>query len=91
MMGGEIDAFIAKWQGASGGERSQSQSFLNDFCRALDLEEPRDGDYKFEFPVRGQDGTNFIDLYKRGCLGKKVSNSNSSSALRLSQFSLLVL
>lgn len=65
-MGGAVDAFIAKWQGASGGERSQSQSFLKDFCQALDLEEPQDGDYMFEFPVKGQDGTNFIDLYKRG-------------------------
>ncbi|MBL8906930.1 MAG: hypothetical protein JNM20_09660 [Rhizobiales bacterium] len=38
-MAGGIDAFIAKWQGASGGERSQSQSFLKDFCQAPGLED----------------------------------------------------
>lgn len=66
MTGDAITAFIAKWRHASGGERSQSQSFLMEFCRALGLEEPMTGDYKFEFDVKGEKGRNFIDLYKRG-------------------------
>ena len=77
-----VEQFIAKWQGASGGERSQSQSFLKDLCQALDLEEPKDGDYKFEFPVNGHDGTNFIDLYRRGCFMLEAKQSRARAARR---------
>ncbi|MCA3574385.1 MAG: class I SAM-dependent DNA methyltransferase [Aestuariivirga sp.] len=59
-------SFISKWRGASGGERAQSQTFLLEFCDALGLERPQDGDYKFEFDVKGEKGRNFIDLYRRG-------------------------
>jgi SAM-dependent methyltransferase len=58
--------FIKKWKNAQGGERAQSQSFLNDFCALIGVEAPKDGDYKYEYPVRSNTGTDFVDLYKRG-------------------------
>ncbi len=82
--------FIAKWRGASGGERSQSQTFLLEFCDALGLERPKEGDYRFEFDVKGDKGRNFMDLYKRGCF---VLESKQSRARRerseLTQLDLL--
>jgi SAM-dependent methyltransferase len=74
-----IENFITHWRGATGGERAQSQSFLIHFCQALGLTEPKEGDYKFEFDVRGDKGRNFIDLYKRGCF---VLESKQSRARR---------
>ncbi|WP_395662870.1 class I SAM-dependent DNA methyltransferase [Aestuariivirga sp.] len=71
--------FISHWHGADGGERSQSQSFLLHFCQALGLAEPRAGDYKFEYDVKGEKARNFIDLYKRGCF---VLESKQSRARR---------
>ena len=79
MTGESISTFISKWRGASGGERAQSQTFLLEFCQALGLEEPKEGDYKFEFDVQGDKGRNFIDLYKRGCF---VLESKQSRARR---------
>jgi len=43
-MGQAIEQFIAHWRNADGGERAQSQTFLGDFCRALGLDLPKDGD-----------------------------------------------
>jgi hypothetical protein len=74
-----ITKFITHWRNASGGERAQSQKFLIHFCQALGLEEPMDGDYKFEFDVKGDKGRNFIDLYKRGAF---VLESKQSRARR---------
>ncbi len=74
-----ITRFIIHWRNASGGERAQSQKFLIHFCQVLGLEEPMDGDYKFEFDVRGDKGRNFIDLYKRGAF---VLESKQSRARR---------
>lgn len=74
-----IHNFISKWRGASGGERAQSQTFLVNLCQALGLEEPQEGDYKFEFDVRGDRGRNFIDLYRKGCF---VLESKQSRARR---------
>ena len=79
MSGDSVQAFISRWRGASGGERAQSQPFLIHLCQALGLEEPKEGDYKFEFDVRGDKGRNFIDLYKRGCF---VLESKQSRARR---------
>lgn len=74
-----IEDFITHWRNAGGGERAQSQKFLIHFCQALGLEEPMDGDYKFEFDVKGDKGRNFIDLYKRGAF---VLESKQSRARR---------
>ena len=32
-----LNAFIAKWKGSAGSEEANSQSFLQDFCAAMDL------------------------------------------------------
>jgi SAM-dependent methyltransferase len=76
-MGQTVEQFIEHWQGASGGERSQSQSFLSGLCRVLGVEEPKDGDYKFEYAVTGDRGTDFIDLYKRGCFVLEAKQSRA--------------
>jgi hypothetical protein len=72
-----VEQFIEHWQGASGGERSQSQSFLSGLCRVLGVEEPKDGDYKFEYAVTGDRGTDFINLYKRGCFVLEAKQSRA--------------
>lgn len=67
------DSFIARWQGAGGTERQNSQSFLLELCDLLDVPRPgpehRD-DYAFEREVkhteRGLTTSRFIDLYCRG-------------------------
>ena len=79
MSANAISKFITHWRNAGGGERSQSQKFLINFCQALGLEEPMDGDYKFEFDVKGDKGRNFIDLYKRRAF---VLESKQSRARR---------
>jgi hypothetical protein len=76
-MGQTVGDFITYWKGASGGERSQSQSFLSGLCRVFGLAEPKEGDYKFEYPVRGDAGTDFIDLYKRGCFVLEAKQSRA--------------
>ncbi len=62
-----VEKFIEHWKDAKGGERAQSQSFLNDFCDLLEVAKPKDNDYKFEYALRGDKATDFVDLYKRGC------------------------
>ena len=66
-MGQSVEHFIAHWKDAKGGERAQSQSFLNDLCDLLEVTKPKDNDYKFEYALRGDKATDFVDLYKRGC------------------------
>ncbi len=65
-MGITAEKFISTWKNAQGGERSQAQHFLNDFCDLIGVTRPMDGDYKYEYPVRTNTGTDFMDLYKRG-------------------------
>ena len=72
-----VEQFIAHWRGADGGERSQSQTFLGGFCRVLGLSEPKSGDYKFEYSIPGDRGTDFIDLYKRGAFVLEAKQSRA--------------
>lgn len=71
-----VDAFIARWQDASGAERANCQSFLIELCYLLRVPPPDPasggigGDYRFErsvwrdiADVRGHKGR--MDLYKR--------------------------
>jgi hypothetical protein len=74
-----IDAFLARWEDASGSERANYQLFLTELCALLDLPQPdparedrQDNAYCFERRVIFQhgDGTQssgFIDLYRRAC------------------------
>lgn len=74
-----IDAFIKRWKDSGGGELSNTQSFLNEFCDLIGVarpdpsrEETALNDYVFERQVTrdhldGTRSTRRIDLYKRGC------------------------
>jgi hypothetical protein len=46
-MGITAQQFIKTWKNAQGGERSQAQHFLNDFCDLIGVNRPMDGDYKY--------------------------------------------
>lgn len=74
-----IDAFIQRWKDSGGGELSNTQSFLNEFCDLIGVSRPEPSreetalnDYVFERQVTrdhldGTRSTRRIDLYKRGC------------------------
>jgi hypothetical protein len=76
----EVESFITRWLGSGAAERSNYQLFLSGLCRLLGVPEPEPATaddsrnaYVFERAVTFTDGdgrttTNFIDLYKRGCL-----------------------
>jgi hypothetical protein len=82
-MAKSVEQFITHWKDAKGGERAQSQSFLNDLCDLLEVERPKDGEYKFEYAIRGDKATDFVDLYKRGCfvLESKQSRAKGGKIL----------
>jgi hypothetical protein len=75
---GKVDAFILRWEKASGTERANYQLFLTELCKLLDLPQPdparddtRDNAYVFERRVvfqhgDGSESSGFIDLYHRG-------------------------
>ena len=74
----KVDAFIRRWEKASGTERANYQLFLTELCKLLDLPQPdparddtRDNAYVFERRVvfqhgDGSESSGFIDLYHRG-------------------------
>jgi hypothetical protein len=73
-----VEAFIRRWEHASGSERANYQLFLTELCKLLDLPQPdparddtRDNAYVFERRVvfqhgDGSESSGFIDLYRRG-------------------------
>ncbi|MFA5258373.1 MAG: type IIL restriction-modification enzyme MmeI [Opitutales bacterium] len=72
------ESFIARWQGADGGERANYGLFLTELCDLIGVPQPNpsqadnaQNDYVFERRVEFMDGDGvvrhgFIDLYKRG-------------------------
>ncbi len=74
-----IEAFISRWQHATGTERANYQLFLTELCTLLDLPRPeparedhQDNAYCFERRVifhhgDGSQSQGFIDLYRRTC------------------------
>lgn len=87
------EAFITKWKGNSGSERSNFQSFMRDLCTLLQLPlpEPSTGDadqngYVFERFIASQktDGNTenrYLDLYRRDCFvleGKQTGKEIAS-------------
>jgi hypothetical protein len=82
-----VEAFISRWEAATGSERANYQLFLTELCALLDLPQPdparddtRDNAYVFERRVTfrhgdGSESNGFIDLYRRGafvCEAKKL-------------------
>ena len=82
-----VEAFIARWSPAGGGERSNYQMFLTELCDLIGVAKPEPAveeegrnAYVFErkVPARRLDGpttANFIDLYKRGCFVLEAKQS----------------
>jgi hypothetical protein len=70
-----ISDFIGRWSNASASERANSQLFLSELCRALEVAPPDprpNSGYAFEYSVTehhtdGNTTRGLIDLYKRGC------------------------
>jgi len=69
----QLRELVKRWAEAAPAERANLQLYLPELCEALEVERPRPAGtgYEFEFPVRvvssrGQESTNFIDLYKAG-------------------------
>ena len=74
-----VESFIARWRASEGAERAAYVSFLEDFCRLIEVDElpqPPTSDaeavtYRFEYPVKFRDldgsaSTGRIDLYRKG-------------------------
>lgn len=87
------EAFITKWKGNSGSERSNFQSFMRDLCTLLQLPlpEPSTGDadqngYVFERFIAskkadGNTENRYLDLYRRDCFvleGKQTGKEIAS-------------
>src|SRR5512133_2053499 len=71
-----LDAFLKTWRGSAGNERANFQSFLRDFCAALELPVPEpkgvETTHCFEKDLKlthldGTTSTGSIDLYREGC------------------------
>ena len=73
----DIEKFITRWTASSGNERANFQSFANELCRIIGVEEPEPAkevgslnDYTFERKVEfshldSSRSTGRIDLYKK--------------------------
>jgi hypothetical protein len=70
-----LQPFIQRWESASGAERANYTSFLNELCDILNVEKPNPatgsgGAYRYERGVNhhhpdGKQTTRRLDLYKR--------------------------
>jgi hypothetical protein len=90
-----LAGFIAKWRQSAAAESANSQSFLNDLCRALGVPRPRPttGDakrdqYVFEKSVRvsregGAPTVKKIDLYKHACFALESKQGSDANTGRL--------
>ena len=76
-MGQTPAEFVKKWKNAKGGERAQAQSFIMELCHLIGVAVPHDGDYKFEYSMKGAKATDFADLYKRGCFVLEAKQSRA--------------
>ena len=92
------DAFIARWQNASGTELANAQSFVGELAVLLGAERPdpaqsdtADNAYVFERRVifrHGDGGSSEgrIDCYKRGCFVLEAKKIKGSETSKLSLF-----
>jgi len=84
-----LDAFLATWKGSAGNERANFQSFLRDFCTALDLPVPEPkgpgSTHCFEKDLKlthldGTTTTGAIDLYREGCFVLEAKQGSTREA-----------
>ncbi len=84
-----LDAFLRTWRGSAGNERANFQSFLRDFCAALELPVPEPkgpgATYCFEKDLKlthldGSTTTGSIDLYREGCFVLEAKQGSSRQA-----------
>jgi len=88
-----VNEFLERWNGNSGSERANFQSFMRDLCTLLDLPHPDPGEvdksqnsYVFERfiaspRVDGNTDNRYIDLYRRDCFvleGKQTGKELAS-------------
>ena len=90
----DTDAFISRWQVASGSERANYQIFLTELCALLALpkpepaqRDPQHDHYVFERRVvfrhgDGSESQGFIDLYRRGAFVCETKRLKQDSATR---------
>lgn len=90
-----VSEFLKRWNGNSGSERANFQSFMRDLCTLLDLPHPDPGEgdtsqnaYVFERfiaspRVDGNTDNRYIDLYRRDCFvleGKQTGKEVASQS-----------
>ncbi|WP_243294396.1 DNA methyltransferase [Geothrix mesophila] len=84
-----LDAFLKTWRGSAGNERANFQSFLRDFCAALELPMPEPkgpgATYCFEKDLKlthldGTTSTGSIDLYREGCFVLEAKQGSTTDA-----------
>jgi hypothetical protein len=84
-----LEAFLATWRGSAGNERANFQSFLRDFCAALELPAPEPkgpgSTYCFEKDLKlthldGTTTTGAIDLYREECFVLEAKQGGTRQA-----------
>ncbi|MFZ5427099.1 MAG: class I SAM-dependent DNA methyltransferase [Thermodesulfobacteriota bacterium] len=94
-MADDVERFITEWRASSGSERANSQPFLIDLCRLLELPPPQKANqfqettYGFERKVifKHGDGTTspgFIDFYNRGAFVLESKQAQEDAAQQAS-------
>ncbi len=101
----EPSRFIGRWKNAEGTERGLAQTFLNELCQLIGVDQPDDHrekglpaqDYCFERPVRfryedGSTSPGRIDLYRKGSfvLEAKQSTKRQKGGDTYDQFSFML-
>lgn len=92
-----VNDFLKRWNGNSGSERANFQSFIRDLCTLLDLPHPDPGEgdtsqnsYVFERfiaspRVDGNTDNRYIDLYRRNCFVLEGKQTGKELASRSQQ------
>lgn len=84
-----LNAFLKTWRGSAGNERANFQSFLRDFCVALELPVPEPkgpgATHCFEKDLKlthldGSITTGAIDLYREGCFVLEAKQGSTREA-----------
>ncbi len=84
-----LTAFLKTWRGSAGNERANFQSFLRDFCVALELPVPEPkgpgATHCFEKDLKlthldGSITTGAIDLYREGCFVLEAKQGSTREA-----------